>query len=142
MESCDEVKPNWMGDYFALIGDCLLHSDSGDTHCKLVLQLISNGYNKDGSRMLCQYLETIVDVAVNKWLPEDMTDDEKFHASLFPVVAPLYSKLGKLILSTSTYNALQWSLLDTSANLTLNQCERFVNVPSRVSRRQELSFLG
>ena len=76
--------------------------------------MISNGNHKDGSMMLCQYLETIVDVAVNKWLPDDETDDEKFGASLFPAVAPLYSKLGKSILSTSTYNELQWSLLDTS----------------------------
>ena len=64
--------------------------------------------------MLCQYLENVVDVAVNKWLLDDTTDDEKFHASLIPAVAPLYSKLGKLFLSTSTYNELQWLLLDTS----------------------------
>ena len=65
MESCNEVKTNWMGDYFALIGNRRLHSDNGDTHCKLALQLISNGNHKDGSRMLCQYLETVVDVIVN-----------------------------------------------------------------------------
>jgi hypothetical protein len=35
MESCDEVKTNWMGDYFALIGDCLLISDNGISHGKL-----------------------------------------------------------------------------------------------------------
>jgi hypothetical protein len=63
--------------------------------------------------MRCQYLETVADVAVNKWLPDDVTD-EKFHASLFPVVAPLYSELGKSFLSTSTCNEMQWSLLDTS----------------------------
>ena len=104
MESRDEVKTNWMRDYFAFIGDRLLYSDNGNTRCKLALQLISNGNHKNGSRMLCQYLETIVDVAVNKWQPDDMTDDEKFHASLFPAVAPLHSKLGKSFLSTSTYN--------------------------------------
>jgi hypothetical protein len=32
--------------------------------------------------MLCQYLESVVDDAVNKWLQDDMTDDEKFCASL------------------------------------------------------------
>ena len=73
-----------MGDYFALIGNRLLR-----------LQLILNGNHKDGSRMLCQYLETVVDFAVKKWLPDDATYDEKFCASLFPAVAPLYSKLGK-----------------------------------------------
>ena len=114
MESRNQVKTNWMGDYYALIGNYLLHSDNGDTHSKLALQLISNGKHKDGSRMLCQYLETVIDVAVNKWLPADVTDDEKFHASLFPAVAPLYSRLGKLFLSSSAYNELQWSLLDTN----------------------------
>ena len=64
--------------------------------------------------MLWQYLETIVDVAVNKWLPDDVTDDEKFHASLFPAVAPLYSELGESFLSSSRNNELQWLLLDTS----------------------------
>ena len=103
-----------MGDYFALIGNRLLHSDNGDTRYKLALQLISNGNHNDGSRMLCQYLETIVYVAVKKWLPDDSTDDEKFSASLFSAVAPLYSKLGKSLLKTSTYNELQWLLLDTS----------------------------
>jgi hypothetical protein len=70
MESRNEVKTNCMGDYFALIGDRLLHSDNGDTRCKLALQLILNGNYKDGSRMLCQYLETILDVAMEKFLPE------------------------------------------------------------------------
>jgi hypothetical protein len=51
---------------------------------------------------------------VNKWLPDDVTNDEKFCASLFPAVTPLYSEMGKLFLSTSIYNKLQWSLLDTS----------------------------
>jgi hypothetical protein len=64
--------------------------------------------------MLCQHLETIVDVAVNKWLQDDVTDDEKFHASLFPAVAPLYSKLGISFLCTTTCDELQWSILDTS----------------------------
>jgi hypothetical protein len=76
--------------------------------------LISNGNHKDGSRVLCHYLETVVDDAVKKWLPDDPTDDEKFSASLFPVVTPLYSELGKLLLKTSTDNELQLSLLDTS----------------------------
>ena len=103
-----------MGDYFALIGDHLLHSDYGDTCCKLALQLILNVNHKDGSRMLFKYLETVVDVTMKKWLPDNMTDDEILHASLFPAFAPLYSELGKSLLSSSTYNELQWSLLDTS----------------------------
>jgi hypothetical protein len=64
MESHHDLNTYWMGDYFALIGDRLLHSDNGNTRCKLALQLILNGNHKDGSRMLCQYLETVVDVAV------------------------------------------------------------------------------
>ena len=88
MEIGDDVKANGMGGYFAFIGDCLLHSDNGDTCCKLSLQLITNGNHKDGSRMLCQYLEAEVDVTVNKWLPDKVTDDEEFCASLFPVVSP------------------------------------------------------
>jgi hypothetical protein len=68
-----------MGDYFALIGVHFLQSDNGDTCCKLTLQLILNRNHKDGSRMLCQYLETIVDVAVKKWLPDDSMDEEKFY---------------------------------------------------------------
>ena len=32
MESGDE-RNTWMGDYFALIGDGVLHSDNGDTRC-------------------------------------------------------------------------------------------------------------
>ena len=114
MESHHDLNTNWMGDYFALIGDHLLHSDNGNTCCKLALQLILNGNHKDGSRMLCHYLETIVDDAVKKWLPDDSTDDEKFSASLFPAVAPLYSELGKSLLKTSTDNELQSLLLDTS----------------------------
>ena len=62
--------------------------------------------------MLCQYGETVVDKELEKWLPDDATDDEKFHASLFPVVAPLYAELGKSFLHVSTYNELQWSLVD------------------------------
>ena len=72
-----------MRDYFALIGDCLLHSDNGDTGCKLALQLISNGNHKDGSGMMCQYLETILDVAKEKFLPDNAADDEIFSAVCF-----------------------------------------------------------
>ena len=114
MESPHDLNTNWIGGYFALIGDHHLHSDNGDTCCKLALQLSSYGNHKDGSRLLCQYLETVVDVTVKKWLPDDSTDDENFSASLFPAVDPLYSELGKSFLKTSTYNELQWSLLDTS----------------------------
>ncbi len=64
--------------------------------------------------MLCQFLQTIVDVAMENFLPDDATDDEIFSASLFPAFAPLYSALGKSLLSSSTYNEFQWSLLDTS----------------------------
>ena len=76
-----------MGDYFALKGVCLLHSDNGNTRCKIALQLISNGNHKDGSRMLCQYLETVVDVMMEKFLPDNAADDEIFSASLFPAFA-------------------------------------------------------
>ena len=73
----NEVKTNEMGDYFALVGDHLLqYGDNGNTHCKLTLQLISNGNHKDVSRMLCQYLETAMDVAVNMCLPYNASDDE------------------------------------------------------------------
>ena len=142
MERRDEVQTNSMGDYFALIGDRVLHSDNGDTRCKLALLLISNGNHKDGSRMLCQYLETIVHSAMEEFLPDDAADDEIFSASMFPAFAPLYSELGKSLLSTRIYNEWQRSLLDTGRKLTLNQCERLLNVPSRISRRQELSLLG
>ena len=114
MEICDEGKTNWMGDYFALIGDRLLYSENGDTRCKLALHLISNGNHKDGSRMLCSYVETVVDDAAKSWLSDDATEDDKFRASLFPAVAPLYSELGQSLLKTSTHSELQWSLLDTS----------------------------
>ncbi len=60
--------------------------------------------------MLCQYQETVVDKELEKLLPDDATDNEKFRASLFPVVAPLYSELEKSFLYISTYNELQWSL--------------------------------
>ena len=59
MESGDE-RNTWMGDYFALIGDGVLHSDNGDTRCKLAFHMISHGNHNDGSMMLCQYLETVV----------------------------------------------------------------------------------
>ena len=74
--------------------------------------MISHGNHNDGSRMLCQYLETVVDEELKKWLPDDATVDETFRASLFPAVAPLYAKLGKSFLHISTYNELQWSLVD------------------------------
>ena len=111
MESGDE-RNTWMGDYFALIGDGVLHSDNGDTRCKLAFHMISHGKHNDGSMMLCQYLETVVDKELKKWLPDEATDNEKFRASLFPAVAQLYSELGKSFLNISTYNELQWSLVD------------------------------
>jgi hypothetical protein len=114
MERRDEVQTNWMGNYFALIGNRLLHSDNGDTRCKLALQLILNGNHKDGSRMLCQYLETVVDVAMNKFLSDNPADDEIFSASLSPTFASLYSELGRLLFSGSSNNEWQWWLLDTS----------------------------
>ena len=107
MEICDGGKTNWMGDYFALIGDRLLYSENGDTRCKLALLLISNGNHKDGSRMLCGYVETVVDDAAKSWLSDDATEDDKIRASLFPAVAPLYSKLGQSLLKTSTHGELQ-----------------------------------
>ena len=117
MESGDE-KNTWMGDYFALIGDGVLHSDNGDTRCKVAFHMTSHGKHNDGSRMLCQYLETVVDRELKKWLPDDATDEEKFRVSLFPAVAPLYAELGKSFLHISTYNELQWSLLDINNQTT------------------------
>ncbi len=68
-----------------------------------------------------------MDVSVEKRLPDNPTDDENFHASLFLAVISLHSKLGKYLLNTNTYNVLQWSLLDTSheSGLQSNQdiCE-------------------
>ena len=51
---------------------------------------------------------------MEKFLPDDLADDEIFSASLFPAFTPLYSELGKSLLSSSTYNEFQWWLLDTS----------------------------
>ena len=119
MERRDEVQTNWMGDYFALIGDRVLHSDNGDTRCKLALLLISNGNHKDGSRMLCQYLETIVHSAMEEFLPDDAADDEIFSASMFPAFAPLYSELGKSLLSSSTYNLGGLPLKRSQKNFSL-----------------------
>ena len=62
--------------------------------------------------MVCQYRETVVDKELEKWLPDNATDDKKFRASLFPAVAPLYIELEKSFLHISTYNELQWSLDD------------------------------
>ena len=93
MERRDEGQTHWMGDYFALIGDRVLHSDNGDTRCKLALQLILNGNHKDGSRMLCHYLETVVHSTMEEFLTDDAADDEIFSASMFPAFAPLYSCL-------------------------------------------------
>ena len=89
------MKKILKGDYHALVGNHLLHSGSGATHCILAIHLILEGNHKDGSRMLCQYLEIVVDVTVKKWLPDNATDDDKFRASVFPVVTSLYSELGK-----------------------------------------------
>jgi hypothetical protein len=119
MESGGE-RNTWMGDYFALMGDGVLHSDNGDTRCKHAFHMISHGNHNDGSRMLCQYLETVVDEELKKWLPDDATDDEKFRASLFPTVAPLYSELGKTFLNISTCNELQWSLGERNSRTHLS----------------------
>ena len=67
--------------------------------------------------MLCQYLETIVHSAMEEILPDDTADDEIFSASMFPAFAPLYSELRKSLISGSTNDDLQWSLLDTSHEL-------------------------
>ncbi len=91
-----------------------MYSENGDIRCKLTLHLILNGNHKDGSRMLRGYVETVVDDAVKSWLSDNATEDDKFRASLFPAVTPLYSKLGQSLLKTSTHSELQWSLLDTS----------------------------
>ena len=77
MESGDERNTYWIGDYYAVMGDCILHSNNSDTCCKLALHMISNGNHNNVSRMLCQYLETVTDKEVEKWLPDDATDDEK-----------------------------------------------------------------
>ncbi len=101
MESGNK-RNTWMGDHFALIGYGILHSDNGNTCCKLAFHMISHGNHNDGSRMLCQCLETVVDKELKKWLPDDATDNEKFRASIFPAVAPLYSELGKSFLYINT----------------------------------------
>ena len=88
MKSGNEVKTNLMGDYFTLVGKPLLHSV---LHSEL--QSILNRNYKDGSRMLCQYMKTIVDAVIK-------TD-------LFPSIASLQSKLGKLFLNNNTYNEFQ-----------------------------------
>ena len=110
MESGDE-RNTWMGDYFALIGDGVLHSDNGDTRCKVAFHMTSHGTHNDGSRMLCRYWETVVDEELENWLPDDATDNEKFRVSLFPAVAPMYAELGKSFLHISTYNELQFHYL-------------------------------
>ena len=101
MKSGDK-RNTWMGDYFALSSNGVLHSNNGNTCCKLAFHMISHGNHNDGSRMLCQYPETVVDKELKKWLPDNATDDEKFHASLFSAVAPLYSELGKSFLYINT----------------------------------------
>ena len=106
MESSDEIE-YWMGDYYALVGNHLLHSGSDDTQCKLALHLMSEGNHKDRSRMIFQYLETVVDAKVKKLLPDTATNNEKFRAMFFPAVALLYSELGKSFLNISTYNEFQ-----------------------------------
>ena len=64
--------------------------------------------------MLCGYVETVGDDAVKSWLSDAAAEDDKFRASLFPAVAPLYSELGQSLLKTSMHGELQWLLLDTS----------------------------
>ena len=63
MESRDEVKTNWMGDYFALIGNCLLHSDNGDTCCKLAryfIFMVSFGqFPENGQRQMAYIIYLI-----------------------------------------------------------------------------------
>ena len=76
MESGNE-RNTWMGDYFALMGDGVLHSHNNDTRCKLAFHMISHGNHNKGSRMLCQYRETVVDKELEKWLPDNATDDKK-----------------------------------------------------------------
>jgi hypothetical protein len=142
MESCHEVNTYWMGDYFALIGDRLLHSDNGDTRCKLALHLISNGNHKDGSKMLCQYLETILDFAMEKFVPDDTADDEIFSASLFPAFAPLYSELGKSLLSSSTYNEFQWSLLDTSCKSETESMQEICECAFQILKKARVIIAG
>ncbi len=75
MEIFNEVKTSWTGDYFALIGNHLLYGENGDTCRKLALHLILNGNHKDGPRMLCNYVEIVVDVEVKNWLPDDVTHE-------------------------------------------------------------------
>ena len=75
MESGNE-RNTCMGDYFALMGDGILHSDNGDTCCKLAFHMISHRNHNDGSWMLCQYRETVVDKELEKWLPDNATDNQ------------------------------------------------------------------
>ena len=107
MENCDEGKTNWMGDYFALIGNRVLYNENGNTRCKLALHLILNGNHKDGSRMLCGYVETVVDDAVKSWLSDDAC---KFVSCGCPIIFRAWA----IVTKTSMQGELQWSLLDTS----------------------------
>ena len=142
MERRDEVQTNWMGDYFALIGDCLLHSDNGDTCCKIALQLISNGNHKDGSRMLCQYQETILDVGMKKAC-QTTRQMMKYSVQVCFLHSPHcilnWENRYEEVADTMNFNGRYWIAV---VNLASNQSERFVNVPSRILRRQELSLLG
>ena len=67
--------------------------------------------------MLCHYLENVVHSAMEELLSDDAADDEIFSASMFPAFALLYSELGKSLISGSTNDDLQWSLLDTNREL-------------------------
>ena len=141
MESGNE-RNTWMGDYFALISDGVLHSDNGDTRCKLAFHMISHGNHNNGSRMLSQYRETVVYKELEKWITHDATDNDKFHVNLFPAVAPLYAELGKSFLNISTYNELQWSLVDINNQTGLETFREICEHTYHTSRKQGLSMLA
>ncbi len=92
--------------------------------------------------MLCQYLETVVDRELKKWLPDDATDKEKFRVSLFPAVAPMYAELGKSFLHISTYNELQWSLVDINNQTGLEKCREIREHAFHNLEKQGLSPLA
>jgi hypothetical protein len=141
MENGNE-RNTWMGEYFALIGNGVLHSNNGNTYCKLSFHMISHRNHNDGSRMLCQYQETVVDKELEKLLPDDATDNEKFRASLFPVVAPIYAELGKSFLHISTYNELQWLLVDINNQTGLETLREICKHAFITSRKQGVSPLA
>ena len=79
---------------------------------------------------------------MENFLPDDAADDERFSASLFPVFGPLYSELGKLLLSRSTNNDLQWSLLDTSCELDTESMREILECAFQNIEKERVTIAG